>query len=104
MRRIGNLEYPATIQGILARGSTNKLFRAFLKTRHADYMLDFYEAKMNPERMYNKYFDTESIDAINLTNDTGKAARLLRGKWDHKGWAKVINTARSEIYQLMDSN
>ncbi|MEM8578282.1 MAG: hypothetical protein AAGF60_10555 [Pseudomonadota bacterium] len=104
MLRIGNLEYPDTTEGILAKSSLSKLYRAFLKTRHGEYMLNFYEAKINPERLYNQYFDPNSIDALNLTDKTNRAAQALRGKWDHKGWAQVIKAARNEIYLLLDSN
>lgn len=104
MHRIGKLSYPDSIEGMLSNRSINKMFRAFLETRYGDYMMDFVEAKFNPERLYTTYLNQEAADAVNLPAPLFEAADALRGKWDHPGWAKVIKLARVEILRLMQRN
>ncbi|MEO0381786.1 MAG: hypothetical protein AAF252_16075 [Pseudomonadota bacterium] len=104
MQKIGKLTYPDTIEGILSKRSINQLFREFLGTRGGVYMMDFCEAKFNPEVLYKTYLDEEADDALNLPSKMFEAARALRGKWDHPGWAKIVKLARVEMIRLLSSN
>ena len=104
MQKIGKLTYPDTIEGVLSKRSINQLFREFLGTRGGVYMMDFCQAKFNPEVLYKTYLDEEADDALNLPSKMFAAARALRGKWDHPGWAKIVKLARIEMLKLLRDN
>ncbi|MEO0766297.1 MAG: hypothetical protein AAFY75_09770 [Pseudomonadota bacterium] len=101
MKVIGNKKYPDKVDGVLAKPGIAKVFRAFVKEQQVSEILEFYEAPYNPEKMYWQFLRRDAPKAINVGAGAFRDADDLKGKWDDPDWSEVINSARNEMYQML---
>jgi len=107
-KKIGNVTYPDTIQGILDDSALCRAFWAYVKRNRSLENLKMIAVVgvASNEIIWERFISPDGPDTINISSSLRKRAIELAGNrdWDHKDWKGIISGADRECRNLLDLN